>query len=75
MARSSAGVALFIKAYFYNGGTTAASQTLVLTNIVEAGGTAAIQEVALPNSDITAAALLGADSDMYVDVVFYGTER
>ena len=72
--RANDGVVLFIKAYFYNGGTTAAAQTLVLMNIIEGGSTIAIQEVALPNSDITAAALLG-DDEMECDIVFYGTER
>lgn len=73
LVRNNAGVALFIKGYFYNGGTTAATQTLVLTNIVEGGATAAIQEVELANSDITGANFLGDDDDMICDAIFYGT--
>lgn len=73
MVRNNAGVATFIKGYFYNGGTTAASQTLVLTNIVEGGATAAIQEAELANSDITGANFLGGDNDMICDIVLYGT--
>ena len=72
MARNDAGVATFIKAYFYNGGTTAAAQTLVLTNIVEAGSTAAIQEAQLAGTDLVT--FMGSANDLKVDLYVVGTE-
>lgn len=64
--------------YHYDGGNTAASQTLVMMNVLADGGTNPTALAQLANSDITgtaASGFIGGDTDPVVEMVFIGRLR
>lgn len=74
-ARISSGVTVTTPAFFYNGGVTAASQTLVLQRVPDDGANA-VCFVEYANTDVTAAGGIAAgDTDIVYRTTLVGTLR
>jgi hypothetical protein len=80
VARISDALAPMCPAYFYNGGTTAASQTLVLGVTPKDDGTKSDTFIEYPAEDVTTnttvtTPIANGDKDIKVTLVLYGTQK